>query len=69
MELIVFDGNFAVGCVSERDFVGWYLCCRLWFWNGLGWMLYLLKAVELELILLDGNCATGCGSGTDCVGW
>jgi hypothetical protein len=42
MERIVLDGNCAVGWGSGTDCVGWKLCCRVWVWNGLCWMVTVL---------------------------
>jgi hypothetical protein len=65
LEMIVLFDNCAVGCGSGTDCVGWSICCRLCFWNGLCWKLTLLYGVVLERIVLDVNCAVGSGSGTD----
>ena len=72
--MVVLDGNCAVGCGAGTDWmvtmlqavdlerIGWYLCCRLWGWNGLDgnyavgcglgtdWMVTVLQAVGLERI-------------------
>ena len=58
----MLDGNCAVGCGFGMDCVEWELCCRLWGWNGLCWMVNVLLAVGLERIVLDFNCAVGCVS-------
>ena len=69
LERILLDGNCAVGCGTGTDCVGWYLCCRVWVWNGFFWMVTVLKGLGLERIVLDGNSAVSCGSEMDCIGW
>jgi hypothetical protein len=50
-ELVVLDGNCAIGCACGKDWLGYTVqCYRLWLWK--------------ELVVLDGNYAVGCGFGT-----
>jgi hypothetical protein len=38
LERNLVDGNSVLGCVSGMSCVGWYLCCRVWVWKGMCWV-------------------------------